>query len=108
MEQNININPNEIQNITINENTPQTIKIKNLSLEAIDINQMDSQNIDITDSKNQVIYINENGKDYIITDVMENGESVVVNGIAYITVPTKTSDLTNDSGFIRSNNLSKV
>ena len=35
-----------------------------------------------------------------VTDVKVNGTSVVNSGIAQITVPTKTSDLTNDSGFI--------
>ena len=108
MEQNININPNEIQNITINENTPQTIKLKNLSLEAIDINQTNSQDIDIKENKNQTIFIDDKGTPVIITDVMVNGVSVVINGIAYINVPTKTSDLTNDSGFISGYNLSKV
>ena len=39
---------------------------------------------------------------------MVNGESVVVSGIAYVTVPTKTSDLVNDSDFIKSGNLSLV
>ena len=35
-----------------------------------------------------------------VTDVKVNGTSVVNSGIAQITVPTKTSDLTNNSGFI--------
>jgi len=37
-----------------------------------------------------------------VSDVQKNGTSVVVNGIANVTVPTKTSDITNDSGFITS------
>lgn len=42
-----------------------------------------------------------------VTDVEVNGVSVVVGGVAQVTVPTKTSDLNNDSGFITStvNNL---
>jgi len=35
-----------------------------------------------------------------VTDVLQNGVSVVDNGVARVTVPTNTSDLTNDSGFI--------
>lgn len=35
-----------------------------------------------------------------ISDVTQNGTSVVTGSVAAVTVPTKTSDLTNDSGFI--------
>lgn len=35
-----------------------------------------------------------------VDDVKVNGTSVVTNKIANVTVPTKTSDLTNDSGYI--------
>lgn len=35
-----------------------------------------------------------------VADVLVNGTSVVTNSIASITVPTKVSQLTNDSGFI--------
>lgn len=35
-----------------------------------------------------------------ITDVTQNGTSVVSGGVAAVTVPTKVSDLNNDSGFI--------
>lgn len=35
-----------------------------------------------------------------VTDVEVNGTSVVSSGVAEVTVPTKTSDLTNDSNFI--------
>lgn len=35
-----------------------------------------------------------------VTDVEVNGVSVVEDGVAEVTVPTKVSDLTNDSGFI--------
>ena len=108
MQQNININPEEIQHININTNTPQSIKLKNLSLEAIDINESNPQNVNINESKNQIIYIDENGKGYNIYDVLVNGESVVTDGIAYVVVPTKTSELTNNSGYITINNISAV
>ena len=35
-----------------------------------------------------------------VTDVLQNGSSVVENGVARVTVPVNTSDLQNDSGFI--------
>ena len=35
-----------------------------------------------------------------VSDVEVNGTSVVSGGVAEVTVPTKTSDLSNDSGFI--------
>lgn len=108
MEQNININPEEVQNITINASTPQTIKLKNLSLDAIEINTSNPQNVNINESKNQIIYIDENGKGYNVNDVLVNGESVVTDGIAYVIIPTKTSELTNNSGYITINNISAV
>lgn len=108
MEQEVNINQNEIQNINISTNTPQSIKLKNLSLEAIDINELNPQNVNINESKNQIIYIDENGKGYNVNDVLVNGESVVVDGIAYVVVPTKTSELINNSGYITINNISAV
>lgn len=108
MEQKININPDEVQHISINTNTPQSIKLKNLSLEAIGITSSNPQNVNINESKNQIIYIDENGKGYNIYDVLVNGESVVTDGIAYIIVPTKTSELTNNSGYITINNVSAV
>ena len=37
-----------------------------------------------------------------VEDVEVNGTSVVSNSVAQVTVPTKTSDLTNDSGFLTS------
>lgn len=37
-----------------------------------------------------------------VTDVLQNGTSVVDAGVARVTVPTKTSDLQNDSGFVTS------
>ena len=52
-----------------------------------------------TDSEgNQITYDkNDFGK---VDDVKVNGVSVVENKIANVSVPTKTSDITNDSGFI--------
>ena len=38
--------------------------------------------------------------EYPVEDVRVNGSSVVSGGVADVTVPTKTSDLNNDSGFI--------
>lgn len=60
------------------------------------------QDITITQDDNQLIFINGGGEVIGITDVKVNGESVVTNNVAYVIVPTKTSELTNDSGFITS------
>jgi hypothetical protein len=43
-----------------------------------------------------------------VTDVKVNGTSVVTNHVAEVTVPTKTSDLDNDSGFITSGDIPSV
>lgn len=43
-----------------------------------------------------------------VTDVKVNGSSVVSGGVASVTVPTKTSDITNDSGYITSGSLATV
>lgn len=40
-----------------------------------------------------------------VTDVEVNGTSVVSSGVASVTVPTATSDLQNDSGFITSSDI---
>lgn len=49
----------------------------------------------------QQILINGGGAQaYGIVDVLVNGISVVTNNIANVEVPTKTSELINDSGFI--------
>lgn len=37
-----------------------------------------------------------------VSDVLQNGVSVLDGNVAKVTVPTKTSDLTNDSGFVTS------
>ena len=43
-----------------------------------------------------------------VEDVRVNGTSVVSNKIADVTVPTKTSDLTNDSGFITASDIPAI
>ena len=49
----------------------------------------------------QQILVNGGGAQaYGIVDVLVNGISVVTNNVANVTVPTKTSELVNDSGFI--------
>ena len=49
----------------------------------------------------QQILINGGGAQaYGIVDVLVNGISVVTNNVANVNVPTKTSELINDSGFI--------
>lgn len=96
----IKINQNEIQNITIRNNELQNINVNQNEEQTLQINNTTNQNIGLHQSENQIIYIN-NDEQYIgITDVLVNGITVVSNGIAYITVPTKTSELVNNSGFI--------
>lgn len=49
--------------------------------------------------------------DYPVTDVQVDGVSVVSNKVASITmptIPTKTSDLTNDSGFITASDIPSI
>lgn len=43
-----------------------------------------------------------------VTDVLQNGSSVVENGVARVTVPVNTSDLQNDSGFITSSDIPAI
>lgn len=66
----------------------------------IKISNHQPQDISIKQNDNQLIFINGGGEVIGITDVKVNGESVVTNYVAYVIVPTKTSDLINDSGFI--------
>ncbi len=58
------------------------------------------QDITITQDENQLIFINGGGEVIGVTDVKVNGNSVVTNNIAYVIVPTRTSDLINNSGYI--------
>ena len=57
-------------------------------------------NITVTEQDNQLIFIDGGGVAIGISDVLVNGSSVVSNNIAYVIVPTKTSELVNNSGFI--------
>lgn len=88
--QTINISNRNIQDVLIKENENQNIKINNES----------PQDINLKQKENQTILINGGGLAYAITDVLVNGVSVVTDNIAYIIVPTKTSELINNSGFI--------
>lgn len=58
------------------------------------------EEISITENENQTITISSGGNVIGIVDVKVNGNSVVVGNTAYVIVPTKTSQLINDSGFI--------
>ena len=99
MEQ-ITINQNDNQNIRVNSNEPQLIRLNNLTPQTIGINEIENQNLNIKQTEDQLILINESGIFVGINDVLVNGVSVVTDDIAYIIVPTKTSELINDSGFI--------
>ena len=63
------------------------------------------QDITISQKENQLIFINGGGEVIGITDVKVNGTSVVTNNVAYIIVPTTTSQLTNNSGYITINDI---
>ena len=98
----ITINQNDNQEILINSNDPQIITLNNLTVQDIEINTNENQDLSINQPDNQVILINGNGQIVGISDVMVNGVSVVTDNIAYVIVPTKTSELTNDSGYLTS------
>ena len=51
-------------------------------------------------SNMDIIDANLGGGGGSVTDVEVNGVSVVVGGVAQVTVPTQTSDLNNDSDFV--------
>lgn len=57
-------------------------------------------NIVISNIEPQNITISGGGEAYGITKIYVNGNDVTDGDIAYISVPTKTSELENDSGFI--------
>ena len=76
------------------------IQINQNENQLITINNKDTQNIDINQDENQLIYISNEGSAFGITNVLVNGVSVVSGNIAYVIVPTKTSELANDSGYI--------
>lgn len=64
------------------------------------ITNNEPEEITVTQNENQTIIIDGGGNVIGITDVLVNGVSVVSGNKAFIIVPTKTSELTNDSGFI--------
>lgn len=101
MEQ-IIINQNDNQLINLHSNEPQLITLSNVNPQDININLSDVQEIGIKNKKSQILYVEGSGNVVGITDVLVNGVSVVSEGIAYIIVPTKTSELINDSNFITS------
>ena len=98
----ITINQNENQNISISNDNNQTIGINQNELQTISLNNSNNQDIDINQNDNQTILIDGGGIVIGITDVLVNGVTVVSGNIAYVTVPTKTSELQNNSGFITS------
>ena len=104
MEQ-IIISQEENQRIQINSNEPQLINISNIPSQNINLNQELNQELEINQPQNQVILIGQAGNIIGISDVLVNGVSVVSGNIAYVIVPTKTSELTNDSGYITINDI---
>lgn len=64
------------------------------------INNTTPQNIGISQNKNQEIIIDGGSITIGISDVLVNDKSVVENNIAYVEVPTKLSELANNTGFI--------
>lgn len=64
------------------------------------ITNNEPEEITVTQNENQTIIIDGGGNVIGITDVLVNGVSVVSGNKAFVIVPTKTSELTNDSGFI--------
>lgn len=99
----ITINQNENQLIELGNSNVQDIGINNSDNQIITLsNNLNNQDININQRDNQVIYIDGGGVSIGITDVLVNGVTVVSGNIAYITVPTKTSELQNNSGFITS------
>lgn len=98
----ITINQNENQLISISNENNNEIEINENENQLISINSNVNQNVGINQSENQIILVDGGGAVIGITDVLVNGVTVVSGNIAYITVPTKTSELQNNSGFITS------
>lgn len=61
---------------------------------------VEGNNITMTRLGDGTVRISASGGGGGLTDVTVNGTSVVSGSVAIITIPTKTSDLTNDSNFI--------
>lgn len=75
-------------------------KITNKQIKVIsnvNFNNKEIENAIIDATKNNIKNVEGINK---VDDVLVNGESVVTNKIADIEVPTKTSDIENDSGYI--------
>ena len=102
MPMNITINQNDNQNIGISNRDTQDIIVNNNEIQTIRVESNTPQTLGINQNENQLILIGGGGEVIGITDVLVNGVTVVSGNIAYITVPTKTSELTNNSGFITS------
>ena len=100
MEQEIVISQGNLQTIELHSNEPQLIDLDNVIPQNININIEKTQKLDIKENENQVILIGENGGYSSIENVLVNGISVVVDGIAYVTVPTKVSELENDEHYL--------
>lgn len=98
----ITINQNENQLISISNNNLQDININESENQLINISNSNTQELEINQPQTQTILIDGGGAVIGITDVLVNGISVVSGNIAYVIVPTKTSQLTNDSHFITS------
>ena len=97
----ITINQNENQTITIGNNETQNLEIEENETQLLNVeNNSQVQNVGISQQDNQIIYIDSEGTAIGISDVLVNGISVVSGNIAYVIVPTKTSELQNNSGFI--------
>lgn len=96
----ITINQNDNQLISISNNNTQEIGINQNDNQLINIENSNTQDINLRQNENQLILIDGGGNIVGITDVLVNGVTVVSGNIAYITVPTKTSELQNNSGFI--------
>lgn len=65
----------------------------------------DSGKVLTVDSNGDPAWQPSQGGGGTVTDVTVNGTSVVSGGVASVTVPTKTSDLNNDSGYITSGDI---
>lgn len=98
------ISQNENQNITVENESIQNINIAQNENQNINIQNTIPQELNIEQERNQTILIDGGGNVYGITDVLVNGVSVVSDNIAYVIVPTKTSELINNSGFITNEN----
>lgn len=96
----ISINQNENQLIRIGNSNIQDINITEDKTQEIEINNITPQSLNVNQPETQTILIDGGGAVIGITDVLVNGVTVVSDNIAYITVPTKTSELQNNSGFI--------